>query len=308
MNQHDDELLEHFSNYMTSLNRSAATVQNYRYNIRRFLSWMAPERIDSCLDASWHDIEKYQLHLLKQPQYRVISVETYLRAIRAFYKYLRKQGFINADPSLLVQLPKHHRSLPRNVLTKTECKRLLNSPNTNTNAGVLHRTILEVFYGTAIRLSELCSLSLCDINTYRRELRVRGKGNRDRIQPLTETVYEWIKIYTETVRPSVLNGRTETRLFVGSLKGRPLNPQIVEAFVRRYARQARIKKKVTPHTIRATTATHMLKKGASLTVVQAILGHSLISTTERYTRVAAGDLTRAIRKHHPREKVMSNEF
>lgn len=308
MQQNDYSLLEHFSSHLTSLNRSSGTVRNYNYNIRRFLRWLHNSNTESCLEVTWQDIEQYQLWLMKQPHYCVASVETYLRAVRAFFKHLRKHNIIASDPSSLVQLPKHHRNLPRNVLTRAEICRLLNAPDTNTDAGVLYRTILEVFYGTALRLSELCNLSLSDVNVNRQELRVRGKGSKDRIQPLSETVCDWLKIYIETVRTPILSDQEETVLFLGCSGGRPLNTQVVEAVVRRYSQQARINKKVTPHTLRATTATHMLKKGASLPVVQSFLGHSLISTTERYTRVAQGDLIRAIRKHHPREKVLQDEL
>lgn len=307
MEQNDDDLLEKFSSHLKAINRSPATIHNYTLNTARFLNWLYSQGITSCRVTSWRDIEQYQGWLLKQPRYCVASAETYMRAVRAFCKYLRKMRIISADPSRLVQLPTHPRTLPRNVMSRAEINRLLDTPDTGTHPGILYRTILEVFYGTALRLSELCNLTVSAVNTQRQELRiVKGKGGKDRIQPLSDTVCEWLDIYIQNVRPVIVTDGNETALFVGCCGGRPIHRKVVQKALKRYARKARIKKNVTPHTIRATTATHMLKKGATLPVVKAMLGHELISTTERYTRVVPNDLLRAIRRFHPREKEMTH--
>ncbi|MBU3995920.1 MAG: tyrosine-type recombinase/integrase [Actinobacteria bacterium] len=268
---------------------------------------MHSKDIESCLDITFRDIERYQGWLLKQPQYCAGSVETYMRAVHVFYKYLRRQNHIISNPADLVPLPKQSHKLPRNVLTEDEMQSLLDAPDTETDRGVLHRAILETFYATGIRLTALCSISLFDCNTQRQEIRVREKGSKDRILPLTNSASMWLRLYIQTVRPKIIADRNNAILFVGWQRGRSIKPKVIQNFIRDYAKKSGITKKVSPHTIRATVATHLLKRGCSLFEVQEIMGHSLVSTTQRYTRVVPRDLQDNISRYHPRENPLKEE-
>ena len=301
--KNDDALLKEFRAHLEALNRSANTIDKYILNVGRFLGFIHSREIESCVEVSFRDIERYQAWLLKQAQYCPSSVDTYMRTVRAFYKYLQRQNIIISNPADLVALPKQSVTLPRNTLTETEINDLLNMPDTKTDKGILYRAILETFYSTGVRISELCNLSLFDADTAGGALRVNeGKGGKDRIAPLGNSACLWIRVYRETVRPNLLSDSSKQKLFLGWQRGRAINPRVVQRTITDYAKKAGITKQVTPHVIRATTATHLLKRGASLLEVRDILGHELVTTTQRYTKVVPTDLIEAHTKFHPREK------
>lgn len=297
-----DILLVEFQDYLQALNRSQRTIDNYILNMGRFLGWLHSRDIESLLEVTWRDIERYQGWMFKQPQYCAGSVETYMTAVKVFYKYLRRQNYIIANPCELVSPPRTPDKLPRNVLSEDEMQELLNAPDNDTDEGVLYRCILEVFYCCGLRRSELCSLSVFDIDTGRQEVRVQGKGDKPAVLPLSNEACMWLRLYMQDVRPRIIADKNNTTLFVGHKLGRNINPQVVENTVRKFAKQAGITKTVSPHTIRATTATHLLQNGASLMEVRDILRHELVSTTQRYTRLAPKDLADELNKKHPSVK------
>jgi len=295
-------LIISFRDYLTALNRSAATIGNYTRNIQKFLTFLERNNIESPVDAGWDDIEKYQGWLLQQ-QYQPSSVETLLRAVRAFYRYLQRRNLVIGNPAELVDRPKQSIKLPRNVLSEAEVTKLLEMPDTKTDRGILHRAILETFYHSGLRLSELCHLQIDDVDTAKGEVTVRqGKGGKDRIAVIGNSACLWIRAYKQLVRENIAEDKSERTLFLGSQRGRPIHPIIVQRFVREYARDVGITKHTTPHVLRVSVATHLLKNGASLMEIRDFLGHALVSTTQRYAQVHPEDVIEAHKKFHPREQ------
>jgi integrase/recombinase XerD len=292
-----------FKTYLTALNRSQQTISSYIYNIKRYLDYLSTTGVLSAVNVSCSDIEKYQAHLLSQPDHTLPTVDAYMRSVRGYYKYLVRQEIIISNPADLVPLPKMPRQLPRNVLTEKEIDDLLKQPDVKTDEGVLHRAILELFYSAGLRLNELCQLKLDDVDTSAGFVRViQGKGNKDRNTPIGNSACLWVRAYRELIRPKLEDDPSGNILFLGSRDGYPIHPVIVQQFVRRYAKQAGITKKVSPHILRSTCATHLLKNGMSLMQVREILGHQLVTTTQRYTQITPTDLIAAHKRFHPRDK------
>jgi len=186
------------------------------------------------------------------------------------------------------------------ILTKEEARRILETPDSKTPQGLRDRAILETFYATGIRVSELASLTPYDVDTEERTLRVvLGKGRKDRNVPLTRAAADAIEAYLVKARPKVVGPRKVRFLFLQD-RGGKMDRSTLARMVSRWAKAARVKKHVTPHTFRHTVATHLLKGRADIRHIQALLGHSSLRTTERYTRVEISDLREVIRRAHPR--------
>jgi site-specific recombinase XerD len=193
--------------------------------------------------------------------------------------------------------------LPANVLTKTEAKRLIESTPADRPRDIRDRAILEVLYSTGIRRAELLALNIYDIDFDNATIRIEhGKGNTTRVVPLTESARSSLKLYLEEARGIFARETTQTRLFVSSRSGGPLDDADIVRIVEKAARRARIKKHITPHTLRHTCATHLLKGHADIRQIQKLLGHRRLSSTEVYTHVEISDLREVIYRCHPREK------
>jgi len=221
--------------------------------------------------------------------------------VRGFFKYLLKTGQILYDPANSLTMPKQPIGLPRNILSKKEVGGLLAAPNLETATGIRDRTIMEVLYATAIRAMELCNLTIYDINLNEGELRVnKGKGGKDRVVPLGEVAVDYLEFYLKESRPKLALQKSDY-LFL-SQNGRKLDSSYLCYLVGLYAAKARLGKKVTPHSLRHTCATHLLKGKADIRKIQELLGHESLHTTQRYTKVEIGDLKQVLRRCHPRER------
>jgi integrase/recombinase XerC len=231
-----------------------------------------------------------------------------LAALRTFARYLVREGLLSEDPTALVGVPRRKRSLPAH-LRPEEIDRLLAAPDTATVAGRRDRTILEVFYASGLRLSELADLDLEDVNLSGRVLRVRGKGGKERIIPFNRLAAEALRAMTadratHPPRPEKreARGRHARRrhpLFL-NLRGGRLTTRSVDRIVRKYVRQAALSQGISPHALRHTFATHLLQAGADLRAIQELLGHARLSTTERYTHLDVGRLMEVYKRTHPR--------
>lgn len=294
-----NDLLVGFSAHMTALNRSKMTIISYRDNIKKYLTYLAEQGIELA-DVTSDDLEKYQAHLFSKNL--IQTADVYMRAVRVLFKFLQRESVIVHNPAELLPIPKLPRQLPRNVLTEAEVAALLNAPNTRTNIGILYRAILETFYSGGLRLSELCNLKVNDADTARGFIRVnQGKGKKDRVVPIGNSACLWIRVYRELVRPKLVNSRSGDYLFLGNQRGRPIHLLVVAKKVKHYADYAGLRTKVTSHMLRHACGTHLMRHGASLMEVRAMLGHELISTTQKYTRITQQDLIAAHKKFHPRE-------
>ena len=302
MNNTNKQLVGDFKTHLQSLNRSANTIKTYMHPLGHYVDYCKSKGLASVVDAQWSDIEAYQLKLVGQPNTNAHTVECYMRAVRVFYRYLRRQEIILHNPTKLVPLPKHRKSLPRTPLSSKEIFSLLDAPDSKTDKGIRHKAILEVLYSTGIRLGALCNLSIYDMDTRRGEVTLRaGKGGASQVVPVGDTACIWVSLYRDTVRTKHLKDPSIENLFIGR-RGRAINGLMIQTFIRGYAKKLGITKQTSPHVIRTTTATHLLQNGASIMHVKEMLGHKLASTTQTYTRITINDLKKAHTQSHPLER------
>ena len=234
----------------------------------------------------------------REQGYQLRSNARMLSSLRSFYRWARLYGHIDSDPLTNVSLPKVRPSLP-NTLEEDEVERLLLAPDVGTPLGVRDRTMLELLYACWLRVSELVGLTGDAVNLRQGVVRVRGKGDKDRLVPMGEEAAEWLAQYLKTARPALMQDPTRPALF----PGRGDNSMTRQTFwhrIKAHAITAGISRPLSPHTLRHAFATHLLNHGANLRVVQLLLGHSDLSTTQIYTHVAQARLEQLHADHHPR--------
>ena len=219
-------------------------------------------------------------------------------SIRRFYQYLCREGEITKDPSLNIPSFRKSRYLPR-ILSEIETEKLITAPDLSSAIGIRDRTMLEVLYASGLRTSELLNLRYSEVNLQQAVVKVFGKGSKERIVPLGMDATDWLKKYYEESRQELLKSVSSDLVFVSS-RGRQMTRQNFWHIVKKYARLVGIDATISPHTIRHCFATHLLNHNADLRVVQSLLGHSSISTTQIYTHVATTRLKNIHSRHHPR--------
>lgn len=230
--------------------------------------------------------------------YKARSTARLISAMRGFYRYLLREGLIQEDPTLQVQMPKLGRPLPKS-LSEADVEALLAAPELGTAIGLRDRAMLEVLYACGLRVSELVSLTLEQVNLRQGVLRVLGKGSKERLVPMGEEALLWVERYYRQARAELLAGRPSDVLFP-SQRGEQMTRQAFWYRIKLQAQQAGIGKSLSPHTLRHAFATHLLNHGADLRAVQMLLGHSDLSTTQIYTHVARARLQALHAAHHPR--------
>lgn len=245
---------------------------------------------------SHDDISDVLIALTKQGK-SPRSIARTLSALRSFYKFLREQNLRTDNPVAAHKTPKLGRALPKD-LSETEVEALIQAPNISTALGLRDRTMLEVLYACGLRVSELINLRLDMINLKQGYLRILGKGNKERLVPLGEVAVEWIEKYLQQSRPQLY--KTATDYLFLSQQGGIMSRQNFWYAIKRYALQAGIQNELSPHTLRHAFATHLLNHGADLRVVQMLLGHSDLSTTQIYTHVAQVRMQQLHAAYHPR--------
>ena len=273
---------------------AANTLSAYRADLRRFAAWLA-ERDRSLLTATRADVLEYLAQLASAPPR---SVARRLSSLRRFYQYLVRQARIAADPCARVEAPRIGRSLPTS-LSESEVEALLEVPDAARREGLRDRTMLELIYATGLRVSELVNLKLGQVNYQQGVVRIVGKGGKERLVPLGESALDWLERYLRDCRPQLLTTASGDELFPGA-RGGAISRQAFWYAIKRYAALAGISKPISPHSLRHAFATHLLNHGADLRVVQLLLGHSDISTTQIYTHVAKERLKQLHATHHPR--------
>jgi len=285
---------------------AARTVPAYMADVRVFLAWLEEKGVE-LTDVRTQDLLAYQTGLYAarkkdgRPYSTSIQVNR-LSAVKSFFRFLYRRGFMLHDPAAAVDYPRSELRLPRGILTKQEARKIVEAPDGKSPAGLRDRAILETLYATGIRVGELKRLTLSDVDTEERVLRVAmGKGGKDRNLPLTRAAAAAIERYLLDARPKLRGARRSARLFL-SPRGFPLRAQAANDIVHAWAKEAGIKRVVTCHTFRHSVATHLLKGGADIRHIQALLGHASLQATERYTHVEVSDLMEVIRRAHPRGK------
>ncbi|MEZ5314841.1 MAG: tyrosine recombinase [Chlamydiales bacterium] len=276
--------LDDFIAYLASeKGLSHHTIQGYQRDIKGFLTHY-PMNFESVLD---------HLSDLKHRGYASASVARALIAIKVFSRFLFREKILDTDLSLLLQTPKIWQLMPE-FMTQDEVTSLLEIPNTNTFIGARDRAILEVLYGSGLRVSEVCALSIYSIDET--SVRVKGKGEKERIVPIGRLALESIDYYLARFRDQF----SGSILFV-TQRGRGIDRFTIWRMIKKYALRAGIHKNISPHTLRHSFATHLLDHGADLRIIQEMLGHTHIATTDRYTHVSQTRLQMAFSKFHPRK-------
>jgi len=279
-----EEILEYFLDYLL-VERGLAknTIIAYRYDLIKYINFLKENKIRSFNHTSKELINNYFAYL-KRDGLEINSISRNLVAIKVFYRFMLVESFIKEDISSLIEFPRVSKRLPQ-ILSLREINILLADSNFQGDLGQRDKAILELLYATGMRVSELINLRINDINVENQMLRCLGKGSKERIIPFGKEANQSLILYLRKVRGKLVKDPKEATLFLNN-RGKKLSRQGVFYLIKQYAKKAGLNKKVTPHTLRHTLATHLLENGADLRSVQEMLGHSDISTTQIYTHVS----------------------
>ena len=293
-----NELVDAFLNYL-SVERglSRNTIISYQEDINAYIDFLKGTHIDSFSLTKKNDITDFMLSQ-KDKGLASNSVARRLAAIKGFYRFLVRERILKTDPSNLIDSPKLWKKIPQ-TLSANEVDALLSQPNIRHRQGIRDKAILETLYATGMRVSEAVNLKIDDVNLNVGFLRCTGKGNKERIIPLGRKAIGSLKRYLHVSRPHQLKNKESDFLFLNRF-GKKISRQSLWKLIKRYAREARIKKPIRPHTLRHSFATHLLERGADLRSVQEMLGHANISTTQIYTHISKERLKAIHKMFHPR--------
>ncbi|MFT4591364.1 MAG: integrase/recombinase XerD [Gammaproteobacteria bacterium] len=275
---------------------SVNTLGAYRADLVSLRKWLA-KRDTSLIYATRSDLLAFIAWRTEEGA-KPRSTARQLSSFRRFYRYLLREAQIQQDPTAKIEMPRIGRSLPQS-LTEAEVEALLNAPNVKSALGYRDRTMLEVLYATGLRVSELINLKQSEVNLNQGVARIVGKGGRERLIPLGEESQRWLRDFINGARFEILLDRQTDYLFP-TRRGDRMTRQAFWHIIKRYSKLAEIKSKMSPHTLRHAFATHLLNNGADLRVVQMLLGHSDLSTTQIYTHVARARMKELHGQHHPR--------
>lgn len=293
-------------------NYSERTREEYGYDLGHLSRFLKQKAIDDVQVITSTILTEYQRWLFYLPMKnggtRGVGTQNKIMApVKRLFRFLQIEGVIARDPARDLEYGREPRRLPRQVLTPKEARKILETVDTSTTKGYRARTILEVFYATGIRRSELINLRLSDVNLEEELLRVQnGKGGHDRMVPLSGVACRYLETYVKGIRPKFAKNPQDDHLFLSTV-GTPVHKDTLNYLMKLHTRRAGVKKHVTCHVWRHTCATHLVQNQANLRHVQEMLGHRSLSTTERYLSLTITDLKEAHRKFHPREKETGRE-
>ena len=293
-----EQLIDAFLDHLTVERGLAANTRlAYRTDLAQFTDFLRHRGIEHLNAAHRQDVTEYLLYRRKSGL-SARSLSRQLAAIRMFCRFLFREKLVAADVTQTIDSPKLWRTLPH-TLDYEEVGRLLAAPDTETKLGLRDRAMLEFMYATGLRVSEVAAIKLSDINFEAGFLRSVGKGNKERIVPVGKQAVEWIQRYLREARNSVARAGTLGEVFL-STRGKALSRKTIWVIIKKYARAAGIAKEITPHTLRHSFASHLLQNGGDLRVIQEMLGHADISTTQLYTHVDQSRLKETHYRFHPR--------
>lgn len=300
LNINSKDALEGFKSYILfERNFSVHTVKAYCTDVLDFLLWLDDI---SCEEVEFSKIREY-LHFIQKFQYKKTTIARKIASLRTFYKYLFKEKKVDTNPAVNLNSPKRTRNLPK-FLTTYEIETILNNTKIDTPAGYRNKTILELLWATGMRISELSGLNFEDLNLEENEIRVFGKGAKERIVLISERAKSYLTRYIETARPLVAKGYNvntdETSPVFINNTGYRLQPKTVRNVINNIVEKIDLPKHVTPHVFRHSFATHLIENGADLRVVQELLGHASISNTQIYTHISSQHLKDVYNETHPR--------
>ena len=294
---------------------SPHTLRAYESDVTQYLAWVASEtgKKMSALEAADLDMLSARSHLaeLNKAGKARSSVARKLSALKTFVRYLRREDLIAHDPTAMAVAPRRDQTIPV-FLSEQEITRLIETPNTGDPLGRRDRAILELFYASGLRLSELVAVDMEDLNLSGRMVRVMGKGRKERLLPFNQSAADAIRVWMKDRAEMLATRNTESKrqkgkgktshddpLFI-NYRGTRLTDRSVDRLLRKYVAQCSTRMGISPHALRHSFATHLLQRGADLRAIQELLGHAALSTTQRYTHVNAAQLIEVYRKSHPR--------
>ncbi len=294
----DDLVIEQFADALwMERGLSQNTLAAYQSDLRAVAKWLQREKGRNLLQAERQDLLDYLAAQHKRGR-KACSRARLLSCLRQLYQHALREGEIEADPSVQIASPKLGRSLPRS-LTEKEVEALLNAPDKGEPEGFRDRVMLETLYATGLRVSELIALRPDQVSLTQGVVRITGKGGKERLVPLGDEAINWLERFVQGPRYDLLGGRLCSELFP-TRRGSGMTRQAFWYLIKKHAQIAGISKPISPHTLRHAFATHLVNHGADLRVVQMLLGHSDLSTTQIYTHVARERLKSLHAKHHPR--------
>lgn len=304
------ELIPVYLRHLQAIGRSVNTLKGRRYDLNEFVKFLAQEHIDQLEDLNADVMAEYQQDLAfrltrKGKLFTLRSQAQLLGVAKGFTRFLRDTDYLISDPGAKLKLPRKPRRLPKVILSQAEIKRLIHAEDTRTNRGYRNRVMLEILYDTAIRRAELGNIKIVDLDLNAGYIHIHGKGDKDRVVPLSKRVCEMVQNYILAVRPAFLQGDDPGYLILNRW-GRQMSGNSILAVVKRCAHLARLKKNITTHSLRHTCATHMLKNGAPVRHLQQMLGHESLESTQIYTHVTINDLKEIHAKYHPSETLQNH--
>jgi integrase/recombinase XerD len=274
------------------------TLESYRRDVTQFARWLDEAQGKALLEAAAADLMRHLAWQVESKRAKPRSTGRLVSSLRRFFQFAVREGLRKDDPSADLDSPRLPRSLPKS-LSEAQVEALLAAPDVAVAQGLRDRAMLETLYASGLRVSELVGLKTIQVSLDMNVVRVLGKGSKERLTPLGEEAADWIVRYQREARGMLLAGRKSDALFV-TARGGPMTRQAFWSLVKRHAAKAQIRQPISPHTLRHAFATHLINHGADLRVVQLLLGHADISTTQIYTHVARERLKALHRKHHPR--------
>ncbi len=293
-----DRLVDSFITHLTVVRGlSPNTLESYERDLAKFVSYLQRRGIMDAGHVNYRHVLDF-LSYLKERGLSVRSVARILVSLKQFFKFLLREKVVDKDPTFLIRTPKIKREIP-SVLTLDDVENLLSAPNGSSHEGIRDRAMLEVLYATGIRVSELVNLRLNNVNFELGYLLAYGKGGKERIVPLGNKAIRRLEEYLSGSRPCLLRSRESVYLFI-TRRGTRMTRQGFWKLIKNYASRIGITKRISPHTLRHSFATHLLQRGADLRTIQVILGHSDISTTQIYTHIERERLKEVHKKYHPR--------
>lgn len=293
-----EQLLDQFLHYLiVEKGLSKNTIEAYSHGLTRFLSHLREQGVQEIQEAGKFHIRGFLL-ALRRKNLNTKSIVRDLVAIRTFFRFLIQEGILESNPVEELESPKVARTLPE-ILTLKEIEQILEQPNLQTPLGIRDRAMLEMLYATGMRVSELTRLPTHQVNLEGGYVLVYGKGSKERIIPLGSEAMKWVTAYLKTARRILSKGKESPFLFVNR-SGKGMTRQRFWKSLKEYAQRAGLRKRITPHLLRHSFASHLLERGADLRSVQMMLGHVDISTTQIYTHVAGERLKKIHKQYHPR--------
>ncbi len=290
------EILDQFYAHITfEKNLSRLTKESYKFDLQALAKYLGSE--EALINVTHDELQAYIDHALEE-KISPATVHRYRACFNHFYTFLIEERRRDTNPTKELLIPRPVKPLPESM-SESEVEALLNAPDISTTLGLRDKAMLELLYSCGLRVTELISLTYSMLNLQLPALRVIGKGDKERLVPIGEEAYEWLDRYLEQARPELMKRRSSNAIFVSN-RGTFMTRQAFWQMVKKYVAQVGIEKNISPHTLRHAFATHLVNHGADLRVVQLLLGHEKLSTTQIYTHVATERLKTLHEIHHPR--------